>query len=174
MYLIKISLALVIAIWPSFSAAVNNDIGTSLHKKESLKIQDIPPRAVQLVKALAPELKIEGAEKEYKHKNTYIDIEGALLDGREIEFDLLKKGNTWEVVEIQRDLLLTQVPKNVVKALKADAPNFKPLRIIESVQYGKKMTIYEFYTRETSGLESRKEVKLEDGIASVLVHDWQH
>ena len=62
----------------------------------------------------------------------------------------------------------------MAEALKDDAPTFEPKRIIESVQYGTEITIYEFYAVDAEGKESRKEVKVENGVATVLDKEWTH
>lgn len=171
------TIAVAVSITLSSVALAGTDtqkIGASLHKKEALEIEDIPVEAVRSVKALAPDMAFREAEKEYKHGNIYIDIEGELPDGREIEFDLLKVGEKWQVVEIQRDLTMAQLPQNVTKALSSNSPEFNPLRIIESIQHGTEIIVYEFYGKDSNGEEIREEVKLENGEATVLKKAWQH
>jgi len=158
-----------LAITPIASAG-DSKIGSSLHKKEEISIDKIPQGVLSAVKALAPDMTIKEAEKEFKNGNTYIDVEGELKNGNEIEFDLLKDGDQWNVVEIQRDLSEDQLPKNVLTALQAEAPKFKSKRIIESVQHGKEITIYEFFGLESDGTE----VKVKDGKAEVLKKAWAH
>ena len=149
-------------------------IGASLNEKEEIAVEDIPAGVLTAVKEIAPDMTINEAEKEYKHHNVYIDVEGILEDGREIEFDLLKQGDEWQVVEIQRDLQLEQVPENVVNTLLASSPTFEAKRIIESIQHGEDITIYEFYSVDSDGKEARKEVKLKNNKAEVLESEWSH
>ena len=75
---------------------------------------------------------------------------------------------------MQRDLTWDQLPEIVANALEKDSPDFEPKRIIESVQYGTAITIYEFYAVGVDGTESRKEVKVEQGVAAVLDEEWTH
>ena len=158
----------------STAVAGEQKIGSSLHKKEEISIDNIPKGVLTEVKTLAPNMTINEAEKEYKNGSIYIDVEGELEDGSEIEFDLLKTGDKWQVVEIQRDLTIDQLPKNVVVALESNSPKFIAKRIIESIQHGENITIYEFYGISPQGKEVRKEVKLENGNAEVLVKEWAH
>lgn len=157
-----------------FSYADHHKIGATLNKKEELSIEAIPAGVLNAVQAIAPDMTINEAEKEYKHGNVYIDVEGVLKDGSEIEFDLLKKGDSWQVVEIQRDITWEQLPKNVARALQADSPQFLPKRIIESIQHGEDITVFEFYSVGNDGKEMRKEVKLQNGKAEVLEQEWSH
>jgi len=167
--------SLVLNAWAETSADDNHKkIGASLNKKEEISVAELPAGVLQAIEELAPEMRINEAEKEYKHGNTYIDVEGTLEDGREIEFDLLKNDDQWQVVEIQRDLTLEQVPAQVLNVLKAETPTFRAKRIIESIQHGKDITIYEFYSVETNGEETRTEVKLENDKASLLDSEWSH
>ena len=166
--------AFCLSIAFNVSAGDQKKIGASLHKKEEISIDSIPQGVLDAVKSLAPNMTINEAEKEFKNGENYIDVEGELENGNEIEFDLLKKGDTWQIVEIQRDLTIDQLPENVVSALRTDSPSFEAKRIIESVQHGEEITVYEFYGVNDEGQEIRKEVKLEAGNAEVLEKEWAH
>jgi hypothetical protein len=148
-------------------------IGSTLNEKVALDISQVPPSAMDEIKAIQPGFVAEEAEKEFKHGNVYLDVEGE-ADGKEIEFDMLQTESGWKVVEVQRDLTWAQLPQNVAEALQADSPEFEPKRIIESVQHGTQITIYEFYAVDGDGTESRKEVKVENGTATVLDEEWRH
>jgi hypothetical protein len=149
-------------------------IGSTLNKKEALNIDDLPESALSAIKEIKPDFVASEAEKEFKHGNVYLDVEGALADGSEIEFDMLQEGNNWKVVEIQRDLKWQQLPKSVSTALLENTSDFTAKRIIESIQHGTNITVYEFYSVDTAGKEFRKEVKLENRVAMVLDEEWQH
>lgn len=148
-------------------------VGSTLNKKVALDVGQIPASAMSEIKAIKPGFAVKEAEREFKHGNVYLDIEGE-ADGAEIEFDMLQTESGWKVVEVQRDLTWVSVPEDVAEALKADSPGFMPKRIIESVQYGTDITIYEFYAVDADGKESRTEVKVEKGVASVLDEEWTH
>lgn len=148
-------------------------IGATLNKKVELGMTDIPKDALKTVLELHPEFKVNEAEKEFKHDKVYLDLEGE-VDGKEIEFDMLQTDSGWEIVEVQRDLVWEQLPENVATALKTEAPDFIAKRIIESGQYGTDITVYEFYAVDANGKESRKEVKLENGVATLLKKEWKH
>ena len=148
-------------------------VGATLHKKVGLLLADIPAQAMQEIKALQPDFEAKEAEKELKHGNTYLDIEGE-VDGREIEFDMLQTERGWQVVEVQRDLVWQQLPKTVIAELEQKQPKLKPKRIIESIQHGKDVTIYELYSVDQAGKEAKTEVKLENGQASLLDKEWTH
>lgn len=149
-------------------------IGSTLNKKEALDIADIPANALNAIKAIQPNFVVGEAEKEFKNGNTYLDLEGKLADGSEIEFDILKTNKGWKVVEIQRDLDWQQLPEMVSVAVLNDSEDFSAKRIIESIQHGTDITVYELYTVDASGKEIRKEVKVENNIAMVLDEEWQH
>lgn len=91
--------------------AEHHKVGATLNKKQALPINEIPTNVQAAIKSLAPDLVIAEAEKEWKHGNVYIDVEGTLPNGQEIEFDLLQSGDTWQVVEVQRDLTWEATPK---------------------------------------------------------------
>jgi len=148
-------------------------VGSTLNRKVALDISQIPASAMDEIKSIKPDFVVAEAEKEFKHGNVYLDVEGE-TGGKEIEFDMLQTESGWKVVEVQRDLTWPQLPENVAKALKADSPEFMPKRIIESVQYGTDITIYEFYAVDAAGKESRKEVKVEKGDTTVLDEEWTH
>ena len=174
MNIIRVLLAISSVSLASSAWAEHHKVGASLNEKEEISIEEIPAGVLSAIKEIAPNMTINEAEKEFKHGNTYIDVEGKLEDGREIEFDLLKKGEQWQVVEIQRDLQLEQLPEKVTQALADNSPTFAAKRIIESIQHGQDIIIYEFYGLDSDGIEIRKEVKLQNGIAEVLEREWSH
>lgn len=150
-----------------------NKIGSTLHSKKHVDVEQIPVSALQAISSVYPDFVPEVAEKEFKHGKVYLDVEGD-LSGSEIEFDMLQQGESWQIVEVQRDLVWEELPALVKEELSSNAPDFDAKRIIESIQHGTAITIYEFYSKDSQGVESRKEVKLEKGIARLLQEEWQH
>ena len=162
------------SVAPKANHGEHAKIGATLNEKVGMSVSDIPDNALTAIKAIEPSFTVNEVEKELKHGNTYLDVEGVLADGREIEFDMLQVADKWKIVEIQRDLVWSQLPENVSGALKQSSPDFEAKRIIESVQHGTGITVYEFYAVDSQGKESRKEVKVEGGEAVVLAKEWQH
>lgn len=147
-------------------------IGSSLHKKSELQLSEIPDEALKAVLALQPDFKATEADQEFQYGKTYIDIGGTLGDGREVEFDLVLLEGKWKVAEMQTDLTMEQCPQLVLKALNGGAPGFQPSRIIKSDQLNG-VVIYAFIAVTESGQERLKEVKVEDGVASLLLEKWR-
>lgn len=158
---------------PASNHAEQKKIGSTLNSKQALAISEVPAQAMQKIAALYPEFIAKEVEKEFKHEKVYLDIEGE-ISGNEIEFDMLQTPEGWEIVEVQRDLVLADLPATVAQTLSREAPGFEPVRIIESKQFGTAITIYEFYAVSSNGVESRKEVMLENGSATLLQEEWQH
>lgn len=161
------------------ASAKESKIGASLHQKVELKVTELPKQVTNAINKTHPDFVAKEAEKEHKHGNIYIDVEGLDKHGNEVEFDLLKQGEYWKIVEIQRDLTLKQTPEIVVSALKSEHPNIEPKRIIESEQvssgHTSRVVIYEFYVvNQSSGDEQKFEVKLSEGKAKLLKNEWQH
>lgn len=160
------------------ASAKESKIGASLHQKVELKVAELPKQVTNAINKMHPDFVAKEAEKEHKHGHVYIDVEGLDKAGNEIEFDLLKQGDEWVVVEIQRDLSLAQIPEIVVAALKSAVPDIKPKRIIESTQVNNgqtdKVVVFEFYTVDSSGNEKKYEVKQANGKAELLENEWQH
>lgn len=163
-------IALLASILLTASVVANaGDVGSSLHKKEEVELADVPKSVISVIQAANPQFKMNEAEKESKHGNTYFDIEGVDGDGNEIEYDmLLNNDGTWSIAEIQRDLTLDQCPKIVVDLYQKQV-GIEPARIIESDQ-GDGTVIYEFYTLEADK-EKKYEIKLS---ASLLEKEWTH
>lgn len=160
-------------------SANEQEIGASLNKKVELNVAELPKQVTDAINQARPGFVVKEAEKEYKHGNVYIDVEGLDKDGNEVEFDSLKQGEYWKIVEIQRDLTLKQTPEIVAAALKSEQPNIQPKRIIESEQVNSehinRVVIYEFYViNQSSGDEQKFEVKLSEGKAKLLKKEWQH
>jgi hypothetical protein len=133
---------------------------------------DLPPAVTAVVKAAAPGLVIKAAELKEREDRRYFDVEGALPDGAEIEFDLLEKNGRWEIVETQRDIAWVSAPQAVRDAATKAAPAVAPARVIESTQ-NDGMVIYELFAPgqpETPALE----VSWKGGAAKVLTEAWPH
>jgi len=150
--------------------AGNNDkqIGSTLNKKFSVELSEVPEQVKAVIKAERPEFKMLEAQKELKHGNTYFDIEGLDENGNEIEFDMLLDNGTWRIAEIQRDITLAQAPE-AVAGLYNEKIGVAPARIIESDQ-GDGVIIYEFYTVK-GDKEKKSEIKLS---VELLTEEWKH
>lgn len=149
--------------------ACEKEVGSSLHEKHEIELTEIPQSAMAAILELKPDFVAKEAEKESKHGNYYLDIEGVDGKGNEVEFDMLQIGGVWEVVEVQRDLTLDQCPQIVLDQV----PNIEPKRIIESDQING-IVIYEFYTVAANGEEKKFEVKVENETAELLSEEWRH
>ena len=118
--------------------------------------------------------RIQEVEKKYKHDHVYLDVEGKDANGNEIEFDMLQDGERWQIVEVQRDMTLEDLPFAVKTLIKKQENSDQVRRIIESKQYGTDITIYEFYLVAENGTESRKEIKSENDEVVLLDEEWKH
>lgn len=155
------------------SEADKNEIGSTLNNKEDVDVSQIPDGVIQVAIAARPDLKITGAEREEKNGVVYFDVAGITASGDEIELDIVQDGDHWRVVEIQRDIKFEDVPQPVRDALIANAPGITPDRIIESDQTDG-VIIYEFFTRDEAGEETKYEVKYTKGEAVFLTNEWAH
>jgi hypothetical protein len=128
----------------------------------------IPPGVAAAVRSAQPDLRVVQAELKEREGRRYYDVEGVLPDGSELELDLLQTGETWTVVEIQRDIAWADAPGNVRTA----AGPVEPVRVIESRQTDGSI-VYELFAAgkpQTPSLE----VMLKDGEARVLQETWPH
>ena len=170
----KLSLVALLGFYAPLSFAGHDhqhkDIGSTLNKKFNVDLADVPEAVKAVIRAANPDFKMQEAQKELKHGNTYFDIEGLDANGNEIEFDmLLEEDGSWRIAEIQRDLSLEQCPKAVADLFTTSVPNVTPARIIESDQ-GDGVIIYEFYTVENK-LERKYEIKMQ---VELLEKEWKH
>lgn len=154
----------------SFAGENGKGIGSTLNKKFDVELTDVPEAVMTVIRNANPDFKMQEAEKEFKHGNTYFDIEGFDAAGNEVEFDmLLQKDGSWRIAEIQRDVTLEQCPVAVSQLFQSSVPGVSPARIIESDQ-GDGVVIYEFYTVENK-LERKYEIKMQ---VELLDKEWKH
>jgi hypothetical protein len=156
------SLATALALLAALPAAAQKVAAAQLPKDVAAKVA-----------AAAPGLTIVEAELKEREGRRYYDVEGKLADGSELELDLLETPQGWTVVEIQRDVAWSAVPKAArdaaTPAWKAATP---PVRVIESKQTDGQI-IYELFAAgkpKTPALE----VAFNDGVAKVLTEVWPH
>jgi hypothetical protein len=140
---------------------------------QKVSAAQVPAAVAAKVAAAAPGMTITEAELKEREGRRYYEVEGKLADGSELELDLLETPQGWTVVEIQRDIAWTAVPK---AARDAAAPAWKaaaaPVRVIESKQTDGQI-IYELFVAgkpQTPALE----VAFKDGAAKVLTEVWPH
>ena len=111
-----------------------------------IALSDVPADVRSVVMSASPDFEMEEVVKKVRDGRTYFDVEGELPNGDEIEFDVLMTDSGPEIVEIQRDLLLTAVPKPVRDVLdEGNSDDLKVVRVIESRQAGGDIIIYEFF-----------------------------
>lgn len=133
---------------------------------------NLPPELVSVVKSAAPDMQIEGAERKEREDRVYYDVEGRRPDGSEIELDILQEGDTFKVVEIQRDISWSEAPQAARDAAAGAQKPFEPVRVIESKQTDGSV-IYELFV---AGAPEKPalEVRLVEGKAEVLKEEWPH
>lgn len=141
--------------------------------KQAIPLENVPAEVLQAARLARPDLRIEAAEHEVRDGRDYYDLEGTLPDGSVLELDMTRVDGAWTVVETQRDIVLEQVPAEVVQVLAAAHPAWTPHRIIESVQ-GDGVIIYEFFGPGAEGRDRKAEVKWHDGVAELLAEEWLH
>lgn len=154
----------------SHAAPHPESVGSTLNNKFGVELADVPIAVKRVIKSAYPKFKMQEAEKEFKHGNTYFDIEGLDENGQDLEFDmLLSKDGVWKIAEIQRDLTEEQCPESVIMLFRQQVKEAAIARIIESDQGGG-VVIYEFYTVE-KGQEKKYEIRRE---LSFLEKEWTH
>lgn len=134
---------------------------------------DVLPDAVRIaVMAARPTVTIVEAELKEREGRRYYDVEG-MIDGVEIELDLLETSQGWQVVEIQRDIAWASAPHPVRAAAGAARPDVAPVRVIESTQAEDGAEIYELFAEGQPATPSL-EVRWKGGRAEVLKEVWPH
>jgi uncharacterized membrane protein YkoI len=157
----------------SQQASGDAEIGSSLNDKSDVAVSELPEGVLQAARAVRPNITYTEAERETRNGLTYYDVGGVDADGNEIELDIMQDDDGWRVVEVQRDIDLSQTPEPVREALNANAPGVAPDRVIESDQMDG-VIIYEFFTRNADGEETKYEVKFAGGEAEFLTEEWVH
>jgi hypothetical protein len=133
--------------------------------KRDVPIAQVPPEVLAAATASQPGFVAAEAESETRDGRDYFDIGGRLADGSEVEFDIVRQGARWEVVETQRDIALDAAPK----AVRSAAEGFAATRVIESRQ-NDGLVIYELYDSQQRKLE----IKWDGKRSERLTAEWAH
>lgn len=166
----KLILVSVLALSTGCTATTITNPGEN---KDSLSIADVPSDVLALARSARPDLNFEAADMDIRNGIQYYDVEGTNAQGEEIELDIMQDGQSWKIVEIQRDLEFADIPEDVRTVYDAHV-SAKPARIIESDQ-DNGMIIYEFYVLNANATKQEKhEIMLEDGHAKYLDEEWKH
>lgn len=142
--------------------------------KTEVAIAEVPSDVLAAASQRVADLKLTEAETELRNGVRYYDLGGSLPDGSEMELDIMQDGASWRVVETQRDLDFTAVPRPVADAALASDPGLKPTRVIESRQEDG-LVIYELFSPAGSDpVGAKKEVRWDGKRAEVLTSEWVH
>lgn len=133
--------------------------------KRAVPLADVPAEVLAAAAAAQPGFVPAEAEAETRDGRSYFDVGGKLADGSEVEFDIVREGNRWRVVETQRDIVLAAAPGPVREA----AGGFPAARVIESRQ-SDGLVIYELYDSRQRKLE----IKWDGARAERLTAEWAH
>lgn len=143
----------------------------------NVEITEVAPDALpasvdEAIAAERPDFKAAEVLKKVRDGRTYYDVEGETADGMEIEFDILIRGDTAEIVEIQRDLSWEDLPEDVRVLTLETTGGIQPVRIIESIQTDGAV-IYELFA-EGHPSDPAHEIRSHAGQLEVLEERWQH
>ncbi len=133
--------------------------------KREVPLAEVPAEVLAAATAVQPGFVPAEAEAETRDGRHYFDIGGKLADGSEVEFDIVRQGAGWQVVETQRDIDLAGAPQEVRNA----AGDFPATRVIESRQ-NDGLVIYELYDAQQRKLE----IKWDGKRAERLTAEWAH
>lgn len=133
--------------------------------KRDVPLADVPAEVLAAATAAQPGFTPAEAEAETRDGRSYFDIGGRLADGSEVEFDIVKQDDRWQVVEAQRDIALAVA----AEAVRSAAGDFPAARVIESRQNGG-LVIYELYDAKQRKLE----IKWDGKRAEKLTEEWAH
>jgi hypothetical protein len=142
--------------------------------KTDVAIADVPSEVLAAARTARPGFAPAEAQSETREGRRYFDVGGKLPGGSEIEFDIMEEGGRWRVVEMQRDIALSEAPAPVRAAAAEHEAAFTPARIIESDQTDG-IVIYELFGPEGGEPQGRKvEIKWDGSKAQVLTTEWAH
>ena len=133
--------------------------------KREVPLAEVPAEVLAAAAAAQPGFVPAEAESETRDGRDYFDIGGRLADGSEVEFDIVRDGRRWQVVETQRDIALAAAPD----AVRSAAGDFPAARVIESRQ-NDGLVIYELYDARQRKLE----IKWDGKRAEKLTAEWAH
>jgi hypothetical protein len=156
----------------SAPAAVPVAAESGLSENMSVATADLPPALIATVQRAVPGMVIGEAQRKSRDGRVYFDVEGKRPDGADVELDILTVGDTYRVVEIQRDIAYAAVPASARAAAEAAPGAFVPERVIESIQNDGSV-IYELFAPGKPD-DPAREVRVHAGRAEVLLERWQH
>ena len=138
-----------------------------------LEISDVPESVMSTVSIKEPSFVPKEVVKKIRDGRVYYDVEGALPNGSEIEFDVLMTDKGPEIVEIQRDLLWESVPQAAQDLVNsANKDKLEVVRVIESQQTDDSI-IYEVFVAGKSS-DPYFEVRVDRQGAELLEARWKH
>jgi hypothetical protein len=152
-------------------------LGCTTAPADGPQVTEIEPAALPaavsaVIAARQPDFVPAEVLKKVREGRVYYDVEGALADGTEIEFDVLMEGTTARIVEVQRDLDWRDVPAEVRAVGLEASGGAVPVRIIESVQADGAI-IYELFA-DGRPADPAYEIRVRSGTVELLEERWVH
>lgn len=141
--------------------------------KQDTALQALPDEVREAALAVRPDLTISEVEYEEREGRQYYDVGGTLDDGSELELDMMLLDGTWQVMEVQRDIAVDELPAIVAESMRETLDDWMPRRIIESDQ-GDGTVIYELFGDDGSGDTVKHEIRLEGDEVELLTEEWKH
>ena len=133
-------------------------------------VSPVPADIAAVVSTAVPDITITSGE--LSAGNDQYEVTGTLPNGDEIEVDMVQPNGAWTVLEIQRDIVWSNVPEPVRAAAAAVPDSFEPVRVIESTQAADGSIVYELFRAVEDGSPSRgpaMEVRWHEGSAEVML-----
>ena len=166
--LIAIALAGVVA-----SCTQSEAPRASTDEVTEIALPDVPKSVSDVVMAARDDFTMTEVLKKVRDGRVYYDVEGELPGGAEIEFDVLMTSDGPQIVEVQRDIAVADLPVDVrrlVDGANKDALNL--VRVIESTQTDSSI-IYEVFV-DGQKSDPRFEVQVTEGVSKLLTSRWEH
>ncbi len=155
------------------ACSAEDPVRISADEVTEIDVADAPESVINIIMATQPGFQPEEIQRKVRGDRRYYDVEGELPNGEEIEFDVLMTDAGPQIVEIQRDIGLSEVPP-AIRAIvdEANADGQTIARIIESIQTDKAI-IYEVFVKGYPS-DPKFEVWAKDGDAKLLPTRWKH
>jgi hypothetical protein len=169
------TLVSIVALALGGCAAAGDPVGSvATTGKSDVALSDVPAEVLAAARAERPGFTVVEAQAETRDGRHYYDVGGTLADGSEVEFDIMEEKGRWRVVEIQRDIVLADLPAPVRATATTHDPAFVAGRIIESTQ-ADGLVIYELFGPAGGQPLGRKiEIRWDGSRAEVLAQEWAH
>ena len=151
------ALAFILGVAVAFTGGQTNSV--------MIDMNEVPPVVRDAALRAAGSVKLVDAAQETSRHGVVYELSGCTAEGAKIEVDVYPDGT---LQEVQREIGVTDVPRNMLDVARANVPNFQPSMVMASHREGPVLS----YDMEGEANGQRYSVEVWTNRTNIKIEPW--